>query len=234
MDQPYRWGVLSDATGDITADCAGIWLHRTCIAQNGNLAGVDCPCHQQESPEQSRRHSFGTAPEVRFGTALDLAEHSCGRRSHLVLSRYAARTGSGLRTHARRATSTHCRLRKHIRLRDIRSFRRIPSVLDGRISPDRPDQAARAGGRVFAHQLWRDHPASGRNLRSWEEPAGLDQARPRRLITQVCEPHSRGGFGRHSACLHWNTGSPERSTTSAMANLTFGMRSAQLHSSDGV
>src|SRR6266481_2906976 len=102
IGQPYGWGVLSAATGDITPGCAGIWLRRTCVAQNGNLAGADGPCHQQESTEQSRRYSFGTAPEVRFGTALDLAEHSCGRRSYLVLSRHAAQTGTGLRTLARR------------------------------------------------------------------------------------------------------------------------------------
>ena len=71
LGQPYGWGVLSDAAGGITARCIGIWLHRTCVAQNGNLAGIDCPCDQQESLEQSRRHSFGTAPEVRFGSALD-------------------------------------------------------------------------------------------------------------------------------------------------------------------
>ena len=43
MAQSYRSGVLSDATDGITADCAGIWLYGTCVAQNGNFAGMDCP-----------------------------------------------------------------------------------------------------------------------------------------------------------------------------------------------
>src|SRR5437016_10531219 len=115
-------GVLSDATGDIAADCAGIWLHRTCVAQNRNLARVDCPCHQQESLEQSLRYSFGTVPEIRFGTALDLAEYSCGHRSHLVFARDAARTGSGLRTHVQRPTPTHYRLGEHLSLRCTESI----------------------------------------------------------------------------------------------------------------
>ena len=114
--------VLSDTTENITAHCVGIWLHRTGDPQIGNLAGADCPCHQQKPPDQSRRHPFGTAPAIRFGTALDLAEHSSGRRSHLVFPRHAARTGAGLRTYARRTGSTHCRLRKYVRLRSTRSF----------------------------------------------------------------------------------------------------------------
>ena len=35
--------VLSDPTGNITAHCVGIWLHRVGVAQNRNIAGADCP-----------------------------------------------------------------------------------------------------------------------------------------------------------------------------------------------
>jgi len=43
-------GVLSDAAGGITARCAGIWLHWTGIAQNGNRAGEVRPSVGQNCP----------------------------------------------------------------------------------------------------------------------------------------------------------------------------------------
>ena len=58
-------------------------------------------------------------------------------------------------------------------------------------------QVACAGRGISARTSWRHRPPCGRNLRTRAEPAGLDQARPRRPITQVCESHSRGRPGGH-------------------------------------